>query len=147
MHVGRMGRGYCGRTFKNFWNCLRTPKSRDANSFEQQRASRPGTVFARTWPSTGARHLLTYASDLVSTIRDFRNRLFHHELAWKRFGVLTEADALQHLLASAFLFAPLWKRPFNSLMVQRSGRTIMSCRIASPEGNHPPRTKPMALDV
>ncbi len=59
--------------------------------------SRLGTVFAGAWPSTQASHLLTHASDLVSTIRDFRNRLFHHEPAWKRFGVLTEADALQHL--------------------------------------------------
>jgi hypothetical protein len=30
-------------------------------------------------------------------VRDFRNRIFHHEPAWKRFGVFTEADALQHL--------------------------------------------------
>lgn len=37
------------------------------------------------------------ARDLVATLRDFRNRLFHHEPAWKRYGVLTEADALQHL--------------------------------------------------
>jgi hypothetical protein len=42
--------------------------------------------------------VLTYASDLVSTIRDGRYRLFHHEPAWKRFDVLTDLDALQHLL-------------------------------------------------
>ncbi len=39
--------------------------------------------------------------DLVATLRDFRNRLFHHEPAWKRYGVLTETDALQHLLEKA----------------------------------------------
>jgi hypothetical protein len=30
-------------------------------------------------------------------LRGFRNRIFHHEPAWKRFGVITEADAIQHL--------------------------------------------------
>jgi hypothetical protein len=59
--------------------------------------SRLGTVFAGTWPTTHAATMLTHARDLVSTVRDFRNRLFHHEPAWKRFGVHTEADALQHL--------------------------------------------------
>lgn len=59
--------------------------------------SRLGTVFAGTWPSSQAATMLTHAHDLVSTVRDFRNRLFHHEPAWKRFGVFTEADALTHL--------------------------------------------------
>jgi hypothetical protein len=59
--------------------------------------SRLGTVFAGTWPSTQASTMLTHVQDLVTTVRDFRNRLFHHEPAWKRFGVHTEADALQHL--------------------------------------------------
>lgn len=60
--------------------------------------SRLGTVFAGTWPSKQASTTLTHAQDLVTTVRDFRNRLFHHEPAWKRFGVHTETDALQHLL-------------------------------------------------
>lgn len=59
--------------------------------------SRLGAVFAGTWPSTQASTMLTHAQNLVTTVRDFRNRLFHHEPAWKRFGVHTEADALQHL--------------------------------------------------
>ena len=59
--------------------------------------SRLGKVFTGPWPSTHAANTLTYARDLVSTVRDFRNRLFHHEPAWKRFDVHTEADALQHL--------------------------------------------------
>lgn len=60
--------------------------------------SRLGAVFAGPWPSSQASTTLTHVHDLVSTVRDFRNRLFHHEPAWKRFGVLTEADALTHLL-------------------------------------------------
>ncbi len=59
--------------------------------------SRLGTVFAGAWPSSHAASTLSYAHDLVSTVRDFRNRLFHHEPAWKRFGVRSEADALIHL--------------------------------------------------
>jgi hypothetical protein len=60
--------------------------------------SRLGSVFAGPWPSTHASTVLSHARDLVTTVRDFRNRLFHHEPAWKRFGVRTEAQALAHLL-------------------------------------------------
>lgn len=85
--------------------------------------SRLGTVFAGTWPTTGASHVLTYASDLVSTIRDFRNRLFHHEPAWKRFGVLTEADALQHLLEKIGKIESLVAliHPENLRLLERNG--------------------------
>jgi len=41
--------------------------------------------------------MLAHVCRMIATLRDFRNRLFHHEPAWKRYGVLTEADALQHL--------------------------------------------------
>lgn len=54
-------------------------------------------VFRGPWPAHQASVVLAYARDLVATLRDFRNRLFHHEPAWKRYGVQTEADALQHL--------------------------------------------------
>jgi len=56
-----------------------------------------GKVFKGTWPSTHASTVLTHARDLVGNIREFRNRLFHHEPAWKRYGVNTEADAISHL--------------------------------------------------
>jgi len=59
--------------------------------------ARLGKAFCGPWPSTHASTVLTHAKDLVSTIRDFRNRVFHHEPAWKRFGVHTEADAILHL--------------------------------------------------
>lgn len=54
-------------------------------------------VFRGPWPVHQAGAMLAHVHDLVATLRDFRNRLFHHEPAWKRYGVLTEADALQHL--------------------------------------------------
>jgi hypothetical protein len=56
-----------------------------------------GVAFAGTWPSTGATAVLSHAHDLVQTLREFRNRMFHHEPAWKRYGVLTEVDAIKHL--------------------------------------------------
>jgi hypothetical protein len=57
-----------------------------------------GKVFTGPWPSQQASTTLTYLKDLVTTVREFRNRVFHHEPAWKRFGVLNEADALAHLV-------------------------------------------------
>lgn len=54
-------------------------------------------VFRGRWPTPRTSVVQSHAHDLVSTLRDFRNRLFHHEPAWKRYGVLTEVDALQHL--------------------------------------------------
>lgn len=54
-------------------------------------------VFRGPWPSRQAGAVLAHVRDLVATLRDFRNRLFHHEPAWKRYGVRSEADALQHL--------------------------------------------------
>jgi len=55
------------------------------------------SVFRGPWPAGQASVTLAHARSLVATLRDFRNRLFHHEPAWKRYGVLTEADALLHL--------------------------------------------------
>ena len=55
------------------------------------------TVLRGAWPVPQAAAVLGQARDLAETLRDFRNRLFHHEPAWKRYGVLTEADAVRHL--------------------------------------------------
>jgi len=56
-----------------------------------------GSVLTGSWPSTSARTTLSHTRDLVKTVRDFRNRVFHHEPAWKKFGVSTERDAIDHL--------------------------------------------------
>jgi hypothetical protein len=54
-------------------------------------------VFRGPWPVRQTSALLLHIRRMVMTLREFRNRIFHHEPAWKRYGVLTEADALQHL--------------------------------------------------
>jgi hypothetical protein len=56
-----------------------------------------GKVFRGAWPSKSAGTTLLKARDLVATVRDFRNRLFHHEPAWKSYGITSEAGAVQHL--------------------------------------------------
>jgi len=55
------------------------------------------SVFRGPWPTPRASAALDHARNLVMTLRHFRNRLFHHEPAWKRYGVHTEAEALRHL--------------------------------------------------
>jgi hypothetical protein len=55
------------------------------------------SVFRGPWPTPRASIVLDHARKLVTTLRHFRNRLFHHEPAWKRYGVHTESDALEHL--------------------------------------------------
>jgi hypothetical protein len=82
-----------------------------------------GKVFAGHWPSTQASTVLAFAHDLVATLRDFRNRIFHHEPAWKRFGVLTETDAIQHLLEKITKIEDLLAliHPENVHLLQKNG--------------------------
>ncbi len=56
-----------------------------------------GTVFRGTWPTSKATNMLSSTKDLVKTVREFRNRVSHHEPVWKRYGVSTEDDAILHL--------------------------------------------------
>lgn len=56
-----------------------------------------GTVFRGQWPSVKAAQTLDFTKDLVKTVREFRNRVSHHEPVWKRYGVRTESDAMEHL--------------------------------------------------
>lgn len=56
-----------------------------------------GSVFRGAWPTSKAGSMLSSSRDLVKTIREFRNRVSHHEPVWKRYGVQSEADAIAHL--------------------------------------------------
>lgn len=56
-----------------------------------------GGVLSGKWPSPKAATTITHAADLVRTVREFRNRMAHHEPTWKRYGVANETDALAHL--------------------------------------------------
>ncbi|MDV2451609.1 hypothetical protein [Xanthomonas hortorum] len=54
-------------------------------------------VFTGDWGNRKPSVLLNHARELVKIVRAFRNRLSHHEPAWKRAGVVTENDAISHL--------------------------------------------------
>jgi hypothetical protein len=56
-----------------------------------------GKVFKGKWPYTKSLKTLLFASDATKVTREFRNRMYHHEPVWKRYGVTTEAQALLHL--------------------------------------------------
>ena len=92
-----------------------------------------GKVFAGLWPGTQGSHVLSFAYDLVATLREFRNRLFHHEPAWKRFGVLTEVDAIQHLREKISKIQDLLAliHPENIRLVQKNGLLRAAYRACS----------------
>lgn len=56
-----------------------------------------GLVFKGEWPTSSASRMLSSTKDLVKTIREFRNRVSHHEPVWKKFGVRSELEAINHL--------------------------------------------------
>ena len=56
-----------------------------------------GSVLMGKWPSAQAGKTLTHAQNLTKVTREFRNRLFHHEPEWKRYGVNSVNDAIDHL--------------------------------------------------
>ena len=58
---------------------------------------RLGDVFKGHWGTTKTSKLLSNTKDLVKTVREFRNRVSHHEPVWKRYGVANENDAITHL--------------------------------------------------
>ncbi|MDQ1762254.1 CAAX protease [Achromobacter aegrifaciens] len=80
-------------------------------------------VFRGKWPLRQAGAMLAHVHDLVATLCDFRNRLFHHEPAWKRYGVLTETDAVQHLEEKAAKAESLLEliHPENLRLLQANG--------------------------
>jgi len=82
-----------------------------------------GKVFAGPWPSNQARVTLTRARDMVTNVRDFRNRVFHHEPAWKRYGVRTESDATHHLQETIDKIVSLITliHPENLRLLERNG--------------------------
>lgn len=56
-----------------------------------------GKVFTGKYPSHKMGAVLLHIKNLVKTVREFRNRVSHHEPIWKKYGVKTETDAITHL--------------------------------------------------
>ncbi|MDU8429564.1 CAAX protease [Pseudomonas syringae pv. actinidifoliorum] len=97
-----------------------------------------GTVFRGAWPTTAAAKMLAQCKDRVSLVRNFRNRVFHHEPAWKRFGVLNEQQAVVHLHEKIGKIIELisWLSPEKIDLLDKSGviRTAYrACSVAEIE--------------
>ena len=92
-----------------------------------------GRVFAGRWPDTQSSRALDFAYKLVATVRDFRNRIYHYEPAWKRFGVITEADAIQYLREKISTIERLLAliHPENVNLLQRNGLLRTAHRACS----------------
>ncbi|WP_343251084.1 hypothetical protein [Pseudoxanthomonas sp. KAs_5_3] len=56
-----------------------------------------GQAFRGDWSGRTPSQLLTHTRDQVRSIRMFRNRVFHHEPAWKHSGIRSETDAVNFL--------------------------------------------------
>ncbi len=56
-----------------------------------------GRVFRGDWKGATPSTLLSKTKDMVKTVREFRNRVSHHEPVWKKYGVTNETDAIIHL--------------------------------------------------
>jgi len=56
-----------------------------------------GKVFQGRWPHARASNTLRSAHDSTKTVREFRNRIVHHEPVWKHYGVNSESDAIAYL--------------------------------------------------
>lgn len=93
-HIRPSHAGVLAKTDFSTWECLLDPEFMGRNLIWPRHLS---SVFCGPWPVRQASTVLAQAKESVATLRDFRNRLFHHEPAWKRYGVQVEADALAHL--------------------------------------------------
>jgi len=56
-----------------------------------------GKVFFGSWPHAKASNTLQFAHDSTKIVREFRNRIVHHEPVWKHYGVSSESDAIAYL--------------------------------------------------
>lgn len=95
-----------------------------------------GQVFRGTWPTSA--NMLLHCKDRVSLVRNFRNRVFHHEPAWKRFGVTNEQQAVTHLHEKIGKITELisWISPDKIDLLEKSGviRTAYrACSVAEIE--------------
>lgn len=77
--------------------------------------------------------MLQLCKDRVSFVRNFRNRVFHHEPAWKRFGVTNEQQAVVHLHEKIGKITELisWISPEKIDLLEKSGVIRTAYRACS----------------
>jgi hypothetical protein len=92
-----------------------------------------GTVFKGRWPTTAAASMLKQCRERVSLVRNFRNRVFHHEPAWKRSGVSNEQQAVTHLHEKIGKITQLisWISPEKIDLLEKCGTIKTAYRACS----------------
>ncbi|CAI3790220.1 hypothetical protein AHFPHNDE_03939 [Pseudomonas sp. MM227] len=92
-----------------------------------------GTVFKGIWPTTSAASMLKQCRERVSLVRNFRNRVFHHEPAWKRSGVTNEQQAVTHLHEKIHRITQLiaWVSPEKIDLLEKCGAIRSAYRACS----------------
>ena len=90
-----------------------------------------GQVFRGAWPTSA--NMLQHCKDRVSLVRNFRNRIFHHEPAWKRYGVTDEQQAVVHLHEKIGKITELisWISPEKIDLLEKSGVVRTAYRACS----------------
>ena len=92
-----------------------------------------GKVFRGPWPTTKASTMLSSMQDLIKTVREFRNRVSHHEPVWKRYGVSSETDAIAHLHEKIGKIRSLISivSPEKELLIIKNGLLARAERVCS----------------
>ncbi|MDZ7476607.1 hypothetical protein U5F73_16690 [Stenotrophomonas pavanii] len=82
-----------------------------------------GQVFRGDWEGRDPTQLLTYVRDQVRSIRMFRNRVMHHEPAWKNAGVHSESDAVAFLQGRLKAMKSILSliHPVQMILAEKSG--------------------------
>lgn len=90
-----------------------------------------GRVFRGPWPTSA--NMLQQCKDRVSLVRNFRNRVFHHEPAWKRYGVADEQQAVLHLHEKIGKLTELisWISPEQMDLLEKTGAIRAAYRACS----------------
>lgn len=90
-----------------------------------------GRVFRGAWPTSA--NMLLHCKDRVSLVRNFRNRVFHHEPAWKRFNVCNEDQAVIHLHEKIGKITELisWISPEKIDLLEKTGVIKTAYRACS----------------
>nr|WP_314877020.1 CAAX protease [uncultured Pseudomonas sp.] len=90
-----------------------------------------GRVFRGPWPRSA--NMLQHCRERVSLVRNFRNRVFHHEPAWKRFNVTDEQQAVAHLhdKISKIIELITWVSPEKIDLLEKSGVIRSAYRACS----------------
>lgn len=94
-----------------------------------------GKVLRGPWPSTSASTTLSSVHDLIANVREFRNRISHHEPLWKAYGVLNEQDAINYLRTKIHAIEKLIEiiHPESLLLLKKNGVLDAAYRACSYE--------------